>query len=49
MNDIKIRLATVEDAKDILKIYEYYVLNTAISFEYAIPTLDEFKTRIKKL
>ena len=48
MNDIKIRLATVEDAEDILKIYEYYVLNTAISFEYAIPTLDEFKTRIKK-
>ncbi|MGM9993166.1 MAG: GNAT family N-acetyltransferase [Candidatus Avigastranaerophilus sp.] len=33
---------------DILKIYGYYVANTAISFEYAVPKLEKFKNRIKK-
>lgn len=48
MNDILIRPVTVDDAKDILKIYGYYVVNTAISFEYAVPKLEKFKNRIKK-
>ncbi len=43
----QIRIATVKDAEEILNIYSYYVLNTAISFEYEVPTLNEFKTRIK--
>jgi len=45
---MKIRLANIEDAKGILNIYSHYVLNTAISFEYKVPTVDEFKIRIKK-
>ena len=37
-----IRAATREDAGSLLKIYSYYVENTAISFEYVAPSLDEF-------
>lgn len=48
MNDIIIRNATTADAADILKIYSYYVENTAITFEYDVPTLEEFAGRIEK-
>ncbi|MBR2526627.1 N-acetyltransferase [bacterium] len=47
-NNIKIKPANIEDAQDILNIYSYYVLNTAISFEYDVPTIQEFKERIRK-
>lgn len=43
---ITIRTATVDDAEAILNIYQYYVLNTAITFEYEVPMLEEFRTRI---
>ena len=46
MNDIVIRSATVNDAEAFLKIYEYYVLHTAITFEYEVPTVEEFRTRM---
>lgn len=46
MQDIEIRVANINDAKDILNIYQYYVKNTAITFEYKVPSLDEFKIRI---
>lgn len=46
--NVQIRFATVEDAVDILNIYSYYVLNTAISFEYEVPTVNEFMERIRK-
>lgn len=42
-----IREATVEDAEAILNIYSYYVENTAISFEYVTPSIEEFRNRIK--
>ncbi len=45
--DFNIRVATVQDTKELLNIYEYYVLNTAISFEYEVPTVEEFRTRIE--
>ena len=45
---ITIRNATMEDAPYILKIYDYYVKNTAITFEYETPSLEEFQERIKK-
>ncbi len=48
MDNIIIRTAVIDDAAEILKIYKYYILNTAISFEYTIPSLEEFKNRIKK-
>lgn len=41
-----IRAATRKDAGSLLKIYSYYVENTAISFEYVAPSLDEFSKRI---
>ncbi len=46
MSNLIIRSASIQDADAILKIYSHYVLNTAISFEYDVPTLDEFKERI---
>lgn len=45
MCEIKIRLAAPDDAEDILNIYKYYVLNTAVSFEYIVPEIEEFKNR----
>ncbi len=44
---IKLRIATVEDASELLEIYSYYVTNTAITFEYDVPTLKEFETRME--
>lgn len=44
--DEGIRLATPEDAENLLKIYTPYVENTAISFEYSVPTLEDFRNRI---
>ena len=43
-----IRSATIKDAKRLLEIYSYYVENTAISFEYETPKIDEFRHRIKQ-
>ena len=44
--EIKIRTATGADAPRLLEIYAYYVLNTAVSFEYAPPSVQEFESRI---
>lgn len=41
-----IRLATPEDAPRLLEIYAPYVTDTAITFEYDIPSLEEFRSRI---
>nr|WP_314113500.1 GNAT family N-acetyltransferase [uncultured Leptotrichia sp.] len=43
------RFATEEDAEKILKIYKPYVENTTITFEYEVPSVDEFKGRIKEV
>lgn len=43
-----VRDATLDDAMRILEIYDYYVKNTAITFEYVTPTLEQFKERMKK-
>ena len=48
MTEIKIRDAEIDDAANILKIYAYYVENTAITFELQVPTLENFRLRIKK-
>lgn len=45
-SDVKLRLARPADADEILGIYEYYILNTAITFEYEIPSVEEFSQRI---
>ena len=47
MNDFEIREVHIEDAERLVEIYSYYVLNTAVSFEYDVPSVDEFKERIR--
>jgi Sortase and related acyltransferases len=44
---ITIRIATVEDAESIQKIYAPYVLNTTITFELEPPTVKEMADRIR--
>ena len=44
-----IRSATENDAEDILRIYSYYVMNTVITFEYTVPSLDDFRERIRNI
>lgn len=46
-NEIRIRTATVEDAEAILAIYAPYVTDTAITFEYEVPGIEEFRERIR--
>ena len=47
--DIKIRTATVEDAEKLLEIYAYYIKNTAVTFEYEVPSVEEFRERISHI
>ena len=49
IDDISIRFAKHEDAKELLKIYAYYVTDTAISFETEVPSEEEFKLRIEEV
>ena len=44
---IEIRTAEKADAERLLEIYDYYVTNTAVSFEYETPSLDEFTSRME--
>lgn len=46
-NEINIRIATVNDAEELLNIYTPYVEQTAITFEYDVPSIEEFTERIK--
>ena len=43
----QIRIAKTEDASELRKIYAPYVENTAITFEYQVPTEAEFASRIE--
>lgn len=40
-------MAAPNDAAELLEIYRPYVEKTAISFEYDVPTLEEFRNRIE--
>ena len=44
--EVKIRIAKKDDAEYLLEIYSYYVANTAVSFEYEVPSVQEFERRI---
>ena len=48
MSESVIRDARPDDAERLVQIYAHYVLNTAVSFEYDVPTIDEFRKRIEK-
>ncbi|MEA5026600.1 MAG: N-acetyltransferase family protein [Erysipelotrichaceae bacterium] len=45
MDQVSIRFAQETDLAVLLEIYQPYVEETAISFEFAVPTLSEFKKR----
>ena len=45
---IKLRLATPQDVEALLEIYAPYVKQTAISFEYDVPSAAEFAERIEQ-
>lgn len=45
---MSIRFATQQDIPAILQIYGPYVENTAISFEYSVPSQEEFTQRFHK-
>jgi phosphinothricin acetyltransferase len=45
----KIREAQIEDAARLVEIYSHYITDTAVSFEYEVPSVDEFKARITKI
>jgi phosphinothricin acetyltransferase len=48
-NNYKIRLITTADAEAARNIYAPYVLHTAVSFEYLVPTVEEFTYKIEKI
>ncbi|ABX40674.1 GNAT family N-acetyltransferase [Lachnoclostridium phytofermentans] len=47
--ELVIRMATILDAPKLLEIYAPYVRETAITFEYTVPTVQEFESRIAKI
>lgn len=44
---IEIRIATIEDAAALCEIYAPYVRDTAITFEYEVPSAEEFAKRME--
>ena len=46
---VLIREATADDAQRLLEIYAYYVESTAITFEYDVPSVEEFRGRIERI
>ncbi len=49
MTDYKIRPVAEADAERLLEIYSYYIKETAVTFEWEVPSLQEFQERIKKI
>lgn len=47
-SEVKIRVAEPQDATALRAIYKPYVEKTVITFEYAVPTVEEFSERISK-
>ena len=48
-NNYNIRLITPKDAQSALNVYAPYVKHTGISFEYEVPTVEDFKKKIEKI
>jgi L-amino acid N-acyltransferase YncA len=46
-SNLRIRLITEADAQAALEVYKPYVISTAITFEYGVPTLEDFSNRIR--
>lgn len=48
MNHFILRTAKPTDAEQLLSIYAPYVEQTAVTFEYTVPTIEEFSERIRQ-
>ena len=48
-DEVLIRVAKLEDAKALLEIYAPYAEKTAITFEYEVPSLEEFEKRMQEV
>lgn len=46
MDDVTVRFASEQDAGTLLAIYAPYVTDTAVSFEYEVPSVEAFARRI---
>ena len=46
--NVRIRIASPADAEALRSIYAPYVENTAITFEYEVPSLEDFQLRIRR-
>lgn len=46
---MNIEFVTLKDAEELLNIYAPYVEETAITFEYEVPSLEEFRSRIRDI
>ncbi len=47
--NVIIRPVRLDDAERLVEIYGYYVARTAVSFEYDVPSVEEFRERIKRI
>lgn len=47
MNNIEIRPVTEADAAELLAIYAPYVTDTFITYEYTVPSEEEFRERVR--
>ena len=47
--EMKIRIAKEEDAEALLAIYAPYIEHTVITYEYDVPTVEEFRGRIRRV
>ena len=45
---MNIRVAVPEDAFELVKIYAPYVTDTAVTFEYEVPGIEDFEGRIRE-
>ena len=48
-NNLVIRPVQISDAPRLVEIYAPYILEKAVSFEYKVPTVEEFTQRIKTI
>lgn len=47
MGDVTFCNARLDDAEQLLEIYRYYVEKTVITFEWTVPTVEEFRQRMQ--
>ena len=46
---VDIRIANLKDAPELLKIYAPYVRETAITFDYEVPSVEAFRGKIERI